>query len=114
MSTTKSNLKIKQGATYRKKYVWSAGGVPVDMTGWKGRMQIRRETKSKTYITELTTENGGIRLTANGEIDLYISDEDTAMFVFEEAVYDLELVQPDGDVIRRLEGSVRLSDEVTR
>lgn len=112
--TTKSNLKIKQGATYRKKYVWSAGGTPVDMTGWAGRMQIRLETNSKDFIAELTTENGGITLNALGEIHLYINDSDTSQFKFEEAVYDLELVQPNGDVIRRLEGGVSLSVEVTR
>ena len=115
MSTGKCNFTIKQGSTFRKPFQWIAGGSPVDMTGWTARMQIRPEVDSEIVIAELTTENGGITIEPlEGKINLYLSDVETSTFSFEDAVYDIELVDQSGNVYRDIEGKIKLSPEVTR
>lgn len=85
------------------------------MTGWTARMQIRPEVGSEIVIAELTTENGGITIDPpEGKINLYLSDVETSAFSFEDAVYDIELVDQSGDVRRDIEGKIKLSPEVTR
>lgn len=113
----KAKLKIEQGATFRHKFIWSAGTppVPVDLTGCIIRMQVRSEIKSKTVLLELTTENGGILLEPLlGSISLYISATDTAEFTWTQGVWDLEIEYTDGTVKRLLKGSVLVDPEVTR
>jgi hypothetical protein len=90
---------------------------PTDLTGYTARMQIRITRGSTVTVHELTTENGGITLNAaDGGINLLISDTDTAAFDFDNAVYDLELINTagNGDVTRVAEGIVKLHKEVTR
>lgn len=106
---------ILQGATFLQSFVWKSAGNPLDLTGFKARMQVRRNPRADSAYLTLTTENGGITLGGEaGSIQLYISDEDTAALSFGSAVYDLELETPHGNVMRLLEGTVTLSREVTR
>lgn len=42
----KRKLTILQGATFRKRWTWKPGGVPMDFTGCKARMQVRAEIDS--------------------------------------------------------------------
>jgi hypothetical protein len=116
----KRDLTIYQGATFRETVTWKTGATaasatPVNLTGYTAKAQIREEQDSATVIHEMTTENGGITLGGTaGTYELYISDEDTAEFIFDAAVYDVELNAPNGDVIRRQYGKITLSKEVTR
>lgn len=115
MNATKINLKIKQGSTFREAFNWLAAGAPVNLTGWSARMQIRTEHDSPVVIHELTSESGGITIRPlSGGFDLFISSNDTERFNFEDAVYDIELVDGHGEATRIVEGRVRLSPEVTR
>ena len=78
-------------------------------------MQIRPEIDSGEVIADLTTENGGLVIYGiEGKVSIHITSSQTEAFSFEDAVYDIELVALNGDVDRFLEGSVRLSPEVTR
>lgn len=115
------DLIIYQGATFRKPFTWAAGdpAVPVDLTGWKIRMHIRGKIKDPVVILELTSEpdNNRIRISDDpetGSFEIYISAADTASLSFNSAVYDLELENPDGEVVRLLKGEVSLDPEVTR
>jgi len=108
-------------STNNQTWVDGSGSVtfyaPTDLTGYTARMQIRITRGSTVSVHELTTENGGITLNAaDGGINLLISDTDTAAFDFDNAVYDLELINTNGngDVTRVAEGTVRLHKEVTR
>lgn len=114
MAAAKYKLKLEQGTTLRKLFTWKAAGVAMDFTGYTARMQIRPDIDSTEIIASLTTENGGIELGADGVFTLFISAADTALFTFDSAVYDLEFVAPNGDVIRLMQGAVSLSLEVTR
>ena len=113
----KRKLTILQGATFRKRWTWKPGGVPMNFTGCKARMQVRAEIDSTAVLLELTTENGGIVLGAEpGAIDLYIKATDTAAITWESGVFDLEIQYAAGpdEVDRLIYGTVTVSREVTR
>jgi hypothetical protein len=119
MAVFKVKLQVLQGSTFRKLWTLKSGSpaVVTDLSDYKARMQIRSELESPTVLAELTTENGGITLGGPlGTIALFLSDTTTAAFLWDSAVYDLELIAPGigGDVTRRIEGSVSVSKEVTR
>lgn len=113
----KRKLTILQGATFRKRWTWKPGGLPMDFTGCKARLQVRAKIDSADVLLELTTENGGIVLGAEpGTIDLYISATDTALITWNSGVFDLEIEYAAGpdEVDRLIYGSVVVSREVTR
>jgi hypothetical protein len=108
-------------STNNQEWVDDTGSVtfyaPTDLTGYTARMHIRITRGSAVTVVELTTENGGITLSAaDGGIHLLISDTATAAYDFDNAVYDLELINTsgNGDVTRVAEGTVKLHKEVTR
>ncbi len=115
MTPAKINLTIYQGSTFRQQFQWIAGENPVDLTGYKARMQIRPKITDDEVIIELTTENGGIIFDdpANGLFTLYIPADKTAELNFKNAVYDIEF-DNNGFVTRLFGGTVTLSPEVTR
>lgn len=87
---------------------------PVDLSGWTARMELKTPDDEGTILQTLTTENGGITLTANGEIKLLIASADTTLYVPEtEGTWDIELVDPSGVVIPLIGGNFVISDEVT-
>jgi hypothetical protein len=91
--------------------------VPTNLTGYTARMHIRSTKGAVTTIHEMTSVAGDISLTAaDGGIHLLITAADTAAFDFDNAVYDLELINTagNGDVVRVAEGVVKLHKEVTR
>ena len=113
----KLKLKIIQGATFRKPLEWLAPDktTPIDLTGCMARMQVRSEIESATVLLELTTENGGIVIDGPaGKLTLHLSPPATAAISWESGVWDLEVVHPNGDVTRLVQGSISVSPEVTR
>ncbi|ENV08306.1 hypothetical protein F966_02980 [Acinetobacter higginsii] len=116
MPAAKLKLKIEQGTTFRQSLDWKSNGEPVNLTGYTARMQMRNPIDSPIIIHELTTENGGITFSdvLTGKIELFITADNTSAFIFDSCVYDLEMVAPNTDVIRLLEGEITLSKEVTR
>lgn len=117
MPAATKHLLIEKGATFRFSAIWKnkQTGQPIDLTGYTARMHIRATTDAATTITTMTTENARIVLGGTaGTISLYISDTDTAALTAGDAVYDLELVAPGGDVTRLLKGKVKIDADVTR
>lgn len=99
---------------------YSSGGIveynlPVNLTGFTARLQMRQSLNNTTVLKELTTENGGITInTTDYTITLSISAADTADFDFTQAVYSLELVSGASIVTQIAKGSVSVEQEVTR
>ena len=122
-------LAVDQGETFRLSLVYAVPGttpsdpvVPVDITDYTGRMQIR-EKYGSPVLAEATTENGGISISGpEGRINLVLTDVQTdAMGVKEgsdkprtAALYDLEIVSPGGDVKRVVEGAITINPNITR
>lgn len=139
MTPAKLKFTIYQGATFKKRLTRKAypyptrtvgdrvvradngltanpaDAVPIDLTGCLARMQVRDETDSPVVLVSLTTENGGITLGGtSGTIDLYLPDEATTAFAWTGGVWDLEIEDSTGEVIRLAQGSISVSPEVTR
>lgn len=116
LTAVRVDLTVKRGQTFRKKleYFEPDNTTPIQMTGWRALMHIRTQAGSSDLLHELSTENGGITLhPTNGEILLYISDEDTAEFTWRSAKYDLKLIYPNGDDDFLCEGSFKVTTSIT-
>jgi hypothetical protein len=126
MAAGKYSFIIEQGATTNLNIQWTdSSGSAVDLTGYSARMQIRPGIEaSDVYISLLSNlqpDGTGLNLSgSNGEtpvesgsIGIYISAYSSSLLNFNEAYYDLELVNGI-EVTRLLEGRVKLSKNVTR
>lgn len=88
--------------------------MPVSLSGYTGRMQIRPSVSSTTVILELTTENSMLVIDdATKTISINIPATTTQTFTFKSAVYSLELVTGT-TVIPFIYGNLTLDTEVTR
>lgn len=109
---------MEQGSRFFQRIrLRTSSGAPLDLTGYAARMQLRESVDSPTVLVELTTANGFLAITSpatSGELTITIPTGTTTLLDFDTAVYDLELVQPDGEAKRLLEGTVTFSREVTR
>ena len=109
------NFTLNQGSTLRKTFTWTACGDPVDLTGWTGRSQFRTTIQSPTAALDMTSLNGGIIIDPLvGSITMFASAGDTSLLTADGYVYDLELINPSGDVDRLVQGYVTMSPGVTR
>lgn len=116
MTAATRNFVIEQGATFKQRIVWKdSSSVPVNLTGYSARMQARRSKTATEVLVELTTANGRIALGgAAGTIDLTIPADVTDTFTWTRGLFDLELVKPNGEVVRLLRGEFTVSSGVTR
>lgn len=109
----KYNMICPQGATFSKRITWKVEDVPVNLTTYTARMQARTTYNSATKVVDLTTENGGIALDSQGNIDISIAATATAALTAKEYVYDLELINGT-EVSRLIEGKFIVTPEVTK
>lgn len=106
---------------------YASGGVlvynaPIDLTGFTARMQMRPEIDSPDTELIDTLTSTDVRLPEHGilidpvnfTIEIRLGEVETADYTFETAVYDLEMVSPDGVVTRLVEGKITTDPEVTR
>lgn len=114
--TAEYNFKINQGASLVKPFVWKdKNGVPVDLTGYLVRMQVRQSVSSDEVLFEATTGNGRFFLGPNpGMFVLSLPAEETSQIEWRRGKYDIELVSSSGFVTRLLYGVIEVSREVTR
>ena len=119
MSAGKYNFIIEQGTTFTLELQYKdSNSVPVDLTGYTGRMQIRPTIGSPTsYLTlSSSVQPDGTGITfptpVSGTINLYISAISSSQLTFDQGVYDLEIATG-STVTRLIQGNVQLSKEVT-
>jgi hypothetical protein len=81
------DITIEQGSGFSLPLTYEAPeGSFVDFTGSTARLHVRSKYGATETLIELTTENGGIELTEDGEITLSVSAEDTAALTFSRGV----------------------------
>lgn len=130
MSAGKYSFTIEQGATLQFEIQYKdSNNVPVDLSAYNGRMQVRPTVgSSDVYLTlssTLQSDGTGLNFSGSngttpptsGSIGIYISAVTSSNLNFDEAFYDLEIYSGSGIteyVVRLLEGKVKLSKEVTR
>ena len=131
MAAGKYSFTIEQGTTVDFELQYKdSNGVPVNLTGYSGRMMIRSnyaDDNPTTYIILSSSRNpdgtglnfsgsSGTKPPASGSIGIYIAACTSSAFTFTTARYDLEIYSGSGDcpyTVRLLEGKVNLSKQVT-
>jgi hypothetical protein len=128
MAAGKYNFTIEQGTTVKLELAYKdASGSAIDLTGYSGRMQIRPDyadntTTSYIYLSSsLATDGTGLNFSGSnglnpptsGTIGLFISAVSSSNLNFETALYDIE-IESGSLVTRLLQGTIKLSREVTR
>jgi hypothetical protein len=125
MAAGKWSFVIEQGATFQRELQYlDCNSVPIDLTYYSAKMQLRDAPGSTTlYLTlssSIAPDGSGINLNgldgskpgASGSIGIIISAVSSSLLSFDEAYYDLELYS--GSFVDRLvEGKVKLSKQVT-
>lgn len=116
MATVRHTLVIKQGTTFKFRANYWLDDEKTqarDLTNFNARAQIRRAHDSATVVysgvspTEFTMGNGYFIWT----IPEAVTKNLPAPF---EGVYDIELIDPDGNVESPIEGPVEIRPEVTK
>ena len=115
------NIDVQQGATKRFSIVYKDGdGVPIDLTGYEGRGQIRLKVSDENALADFVVT---ITDAVNGEIDITLPATALEGIKFRgrsyldktEASYDIEIYDDaSGDVIRLLNGICTIYPEVTK
>lgn len=116
------NICLAQYASYNQTFIWTTGGcvpcgtvgatgVPVDLTGYTAMMQIRPWAGSPTLLYDASSDITLYGIT--GEFTINISAADTSTFTWPQAVYDLLMTDPYGNVTRLMSGTVTVSTGVT-
>ena len=127
MAAGKYSFIIEQGATTKFQIDWTdESGNPIDLTGYHARMQVRPSVESNTIFLSLSSSlsdncgtglnlsgSNGVTPLQSGSIGVYISAASSSLLNFNEAYYDIEMVNG-CEVTRLLEGKVKLSKNVTR
>lgn len=105
-------LKLRQGDTYKRTLTWLVNKVPVNLTGYDARLQVRESPDDATAAldaSEYLTLGG-----AAGTIEIEIPAAETADLEPGRYVYDLEVESGGGEVTTLIAGSLTVSAEVTR
>lgn len=116
------DLVISRGADNPYKFIYSTSDgatppviTPVNLTGWSAHAQVRTYMNG-TIWCDLTSPTG-IVLGSDGSIVITITHATTivsAWDLYGTGVWDLELTSPTGTIVRLLQGTVTLSQDVTR
>jgi hypothetical protein len=96
-----------------------SGGVayaPVNLTGYTSALQLRSLPNDATAALTLTTENGGIAITAlTGTIAVSATAAQTRAIDEGYYYYDLEITQTSTGIVTRVaQGQILVSAEITR
>jgi len=113
------DIDIVQGKTWNAKFRYlsrcSSGRkpAPIDLSGYTARMVIRECKDDSALLLDLTTENGGITLSASGLIELEATATQTSNLTAGDGVYEIELYTG-SDVIGFATGKAKIYQEIIR
>jgi hypothetical protein len=108
------NFVCPQGSTFRRTLTYTLDEVPVDLTGYSSRLQVREAYYSEDPVVSLVSGSGITISGSAGTIDIFISASVTSELPTGTHVYDLEIVSPSDIVDRLIEGTFNVTPEVTR
>jgi len=108
----KYDFDFAQGATFNRTIVIKDDvGDPLDLTGNSLAGQIRTTAQSNTIAGEFVFV---IVDAVAGICSWKMPSADSALVPAQQCVYDVELTQANGDIVRILEGFVNVTANVTR
>jgi len=126
MAAGRYSFIIEQGSTLNLELQYKdENGVPINLSNYSGKMQLRSSVDSSIVILELSSSlqadgtglnfsgSNGQTSPTSGSIGIYVSAVSSSLLNFDSALYDLEITS--GSFVSRiLEGQVKLSKEITR
>lgn len=105
---------VPQGADYPIRMAYVVNNATVNLTGATVRGALKKNHTSTTVSLSCTIANGKAYLnTATGYFGITLNAADTSALEATSYVYDIELILPNGDVTRALQGKITLTPEVT-
>jgi hypothetical protein len=112
-----TTLNGRQGVTFTLPLQYlDANAVPVNVTGWTSRAQLRAPADAASPAIDLTTANGGAVITdgPNGKLELRITAAQMGALSPKEYAYDWLATKPDGvTVVLLLEGTFVVARGIT-
>jgi hypothetical protein len=115
MTPGRYNFTCPQGSTFQSTVTYKIDDVPVNLSGYSSRLQVRETHDASDYITYLTSNGNGLTMGGSaGTINIFIAASATALFIDGDHVYDLELISPSNIINRLMEGRFNVTPEVTR
>lgn len=110
--SAKYDITMYQGATFNRTLdIKDSSDAAVNITNYTFAGQIRTSALSGTVAGTFTCT---ITNASAGRITWTMSSTNTALVPAQQCVYDLEMTQANGDVVRLLEGFVDVKANVTR
>ena len=114
MNPGRYNITVYKGTTFQLSPVWKVDNLPVNLTGYSAKMQVRQFTDSSVAV-ELSTDNGKIVINAGlGQINMTLTAAQTTALTANSYQYDLNLTSPDGYVYKILQGAFVVNESVTQ
>jgi hypothetical protein len=110
----KYNMICPQGSTFSQNLTWLVNEIPVNLTGFAARMQVREKHTSPTTVLSLVSPTHITLGASAGTIDINVSASATSDIVPKDYVYDLEMISSSNIVSRIIEGKFIVTPEVTR
>ena len=113
------DIEVVQGNTWEAKFRYltrcSSGRKPsaIDLSSYTARMVVRECAEDSASLLDLTTENGGIALSASGLIEIEATPTQTSNLTAGDGVYEIELYTG-SDVIGFATGKVKVYQEIVR
>lgn len=105
------DITVYSGTSYRREFRWLPDRTnPIDFTGWSAVMLLGQQLSSADV--ELSTDNGGILLTAFGQIIITMTPFQTKALKGPVCYFNLDLTEPDGFVRRFIRGRVSVVVDV--
>lgn len=86
----------------------------IDVSTWTVRAQARPRASSSTVLYSWSSTAGNVLATTDGYVGLIVAPEVSSAWTWKRAVYDVELVDPAGNVTRVDSGLLSVDREVTR
>lgn len=126
MAAGKLDIYVEHGTTFNYPLTYSnPDGTPIDLTSFTARMKVKKYWDDVEIIADLTTENSRIEIDAlTGTITLKLTEAETRSIPVPISkkrgfdgtanyLYDLELIDIDGNVTRLVEGYFTVKAEIT-
>lgn len=131
MSAGRYDFTIEQGSTFELNIKYrDSNGLPVNLTGFYGRMQVRPTKTSDIVYLDLSSSlqpdgtglnfsgSGNNQPPSSGSVGIYISSCTSSLLDFNgQAYYDLEIYSGSAHcpyTIRLIEGLIMINKEVTK
>jgi len=105
MAAARKNLLVDLGTTWNFTFEYRFDGAPADLTGHVVELRIMKPGNS-TSVYDTQAVDG----TADARTTFTFEDEETAVWSFRKAAYTVDLLEPSGDRIGLLFGTLTVRD----